>query len=75
MSSREQAIRLAEAGGKIANLERQNAKLREVVREFSAILASAEVSRTLYCGHYTAKEYNFSTGQIDRLKKMISAST
>lgn len=72
MGAKEQAIRTAEMGGKLANMRRENVRLENLVKELKSIVESADSGRTLHCGFYTAKDYRFTQGQIDRLKSMIN---
>ena len=53
-------------GGEIANLKRQNKALRSLVEEYRMVLQQANSRRDLYYGSYVAKDYRFTTQQIDQ---------
>ena len=72
LSDRVHGDKLATAGGKIANLSRENDRLQKLVDELERIVNRAFSSRDLHCGTYVAKNYQFSVGELKRLKAMIT---
>lgn len=79
MSSRDRAMRIANMGGEIANLKKENATLRLVAEEYLSVLVRANAGRDLYLGTYVGKDYRFAKadlkGKIERVRSAIEGSS
>lgn len=64
--------RLAETGGDLFTACLRIRKMDQALEEFQRILFSASAGRDLHCGFYVAKEYHFTTKELDRLKKLVA---